>query len=113
MRSPHQIAIPFLYVLLASNPVLAETQIGNAAKPSMLVDASGCTLRPSSPLILNGALSLSAAGISHGGLQDARPAAGALKAAGTSEPPGPGSPSIPGGPGPPPDDDDDDAEFNA
>jgi hypothetical protein len=112
MRSPHQIAIAFLYVLLASNPVLAETPIGNAAKTSMMVDASGCTLRPSSPLILNGALRLNAAGISH---QDARPTAGALKAAGTSEPPGPGSPSIPGGPGPPPDDDDDDggdAEFS-
>jgi hypothetical protein len=33
---------------------------------------------------------------------------GPLKAATTSEPPGPGCPTIPGGPGPPPDDDDDD-----
>ena len=34
-------------------------------------------------------------------------ARGTMKVAGTSEPPGPGCPSIPGGPGPPPDDDDD------
>jgi hypothetical protein len=37
-----------------------------------------------------------------------------IHVAGTSEPPGPGCPSIPGGPGPlPDDDDDDDAEFSA
>lgn len=37
-----------------------------------------------------------------------RAAHGPMKVAGTSEPPGPGCPSIPGGPGPLPDDDDDD-----
>ena len=36
---------------------------------------------------------------------------GPMKVAGTSEPPGPGCPSIPGGPGPLPDDDDDDDEV--
>jgi hypothetical protein len=35
-------------------------------------------------------------------------AAGTLEVAATSEPPGPGCPSIPGGPGPLPDDEDDD-----
>jgi|GEM_PF-7037194 len=36
------------------------------------------------------------------------PAAGTFKTAATSEPPGPGCPTIPGGPGPLPDDEDDD-----
>jgi hypothetical protein len=38
----------------------------------------------------------------------ARPIDNLVQAQATSEPPGPGCPSIPGGPGPLPDDDDDD-----
>jgi hypothetical protein len=53
---------------------------------------------PVTAISLNGALMLDTLRAAHG----------PMEVAGTSEPPGPGCPSIPGGPGPLPDDDDDD-----
>ncbi|MGE3876307.1 MAG: hypothetical protein AB7F74_25400 [Parvibaculaceae bacterium] len=79
MRNPHQIAIVFLSILLAGSPFPGASANGE----------SGIGRAAERP-------------------RDLDSAPHAWKAATTSEPPGPGSPTIPGGPGPLPDDDDDD-----
>lgn len=98
MCSPHRIAIAFLSVFIAGNPLLAATSPGNGGQVPTMVDVSGFNVSLSSPLIQDNGL----------GPDATRSVPNALRTAGTSEPPGPGCPSIPGGPGPLPDDDDDD-----
>ena len=90
MRHRHRIAIAFFSVFLVSSPVGAATP-DDGPQNSPIVTVAGLGL-------LNGHLEP----------QVRHLAPGLMKVAGTSEPPGPGCPGIPGGPGPLPDDDDDD-----
>lgn len=63
MRSRHQIAIAFLYVLLASSPVIAAPSIGKTVQATTTVSASGRTLHSASPLFLNDVLRSNATGV--------------------------------------------------
>lgn len=74
--------------------------------PKQIVIAFLCGLAAGSPVLAATPTDISP----NGALMSDTPRAahGPMKVAGTSEPPGPGCPSIPGGPGPLPDDDDDD-----
>lgn len=95
MRHRHRIAIAFLSAFLASSPVGSATP-DERTQSLAIVTVDG-------PRVLNGLL----------GPQARRLAPEPMKVAGTSEPPGPGCPGIPGGPGPLPDDDDDDDDDEA
>jgi hypothetical protein len=98
MRSPHRIAIAVLFTVTASNAVFAYTSFDNRVQAPIIVNVLQSSLQLLPPDALKSSAARSAPGS----------AAQTAATESTSEPPGPGSPRIPGGPGPLPDDDDDD-----